>query len=95
MAEITVVLVCSVQFLQLVVVQDRLGQETDPVADLGVEQILNLAHLVGQGLRTKAMVAVMVGDIRVIIISLVVEVAQEAQEALVEREIILEMAELV
>jgi hypothetical protein len=79
----------------LVVVQDHLEQETDPVVDLGVEQILNLAHLVVPALQTKAMVAVMEGDIRVIIISLVVAVAQEAQGVLVEREIILEMAELV
>jgi hypothetical protein len=65
------------------------------VADLGVEQILNLVHLVGQELRTKDMAVEMERDIRVIIILLVVEVAQVAQVVLVEREIILEMVELV
>jgi hypothetical protein len=78
-----------------VAVQDHLEQEMDPVVGLVAVQILNLAHLVGPGLQTKDMVAVMEGDIRVIIISLVVEVAQVAQEVLVEREIILEMVELV
>jgi hypothetical protein len=95
MAEITAVLVPLVQLLQLVAVQDRLEQEMDPVADLGVEQILNLVHLVGQELRTKDMAVEMERDIRVIIISLVVEVAQVVLVVLVEREIILEMVELV
>jgi hypothetical protein len=95
MAEITAVLVPLVQLLQLVAVQDRLEQEMDPVADLGVEQILNPVHLVGQELRTKDMAVEMERDIRVIIISLVVEVAQVVLVVLVEREIILETVALV
>jgi hypothetical protein len=95
MVEITEVIVLFLQSLQQVVDLDHLRQETDPVVDLGVEQILNLAHLVGQGLRTKDMVEATEEAIQVIIIFLVVEAVLAEQAPLVEQVIMLGTVALV